>query len=541
MSTVNKKAPAETASASPTYAYTCAACMTARVGFPTAKALIEARMAALIAQVCRGGLNMNLPRENTERALMAEKACGTAAWANAEASYKAGGAAVIAEHRQSHMICPTCAEAHMRATFRSPTEAENGIIRVAQFIELTDTFQSWKKSPSGRGRTVGLELECNPTAKCILTMLARLVASPTVDHSLRGEYALELRSPVVNEYKLKQWLDATVNSSDWDAVIYFKCGLHCWIGVPDFSYFDLVQFLRYCVKNRSFFFEVVAPSRKPTVELQPSGAPTQIPTIRRALWNSLLASKGNLLLWLYGTKDPTHLRSPIDSKKSVMQTEKRANDRNARNYPYGAVSRYWWLNIHGFFRQKAVEIRLHQATNSGIKIFNWVRAWVRIADFISKAPKNYLDVPIQAVLGKELTTFFAARAKALAPLHAKYAMDGLAPPEEVLLHTRPPDRMRNPFGQARPINPQEEVARVVREAAVRERDRQGVDIELNLRDDPDELRDNEVVVAAPRPWDLGHQRVFLRQADGHGGWRVIEQVAAPDPGRMQDPLTVARN
>jgi hypothetical protein len=226
----------------------------------------------------------------------------------------------------------------------------------------------------GAGRTIGIEVECNPSLLSIVRAQSSKIMDIKDDHSLRGN-GIEFTSPILRESTVNKWLKEFKKLIK--ARVYKRCGLHIWIGIPDFSWWDIYRLMRFCKSNEKIFFSMVSRSRRPAPSLGDhlSGRPLQLPKI------PVLNTKESLLFWLYGTKK---LHADGLSK---MRRDKRANDNGTNGYPNGVVNRYWWINFHAFWYKRAIEIRLHGGTTNATKIRMWIRLWVDILDWISSGRK----------------------------------------------------------------------------------------------------------------------------------------------------------
>ena len=161
-------------------------------------------------------------------------------WPSAVRPLSRVGAARIANEYFKHFGRGSAVEASLIATGDAMTK-----------------FPTFHPNPiPGRGRTVGLEIESNPTPETSMHVICNWLAAPTVDHSIRGTYAIEFRSPVLRESTFPQWTNTIFDPQHWESKIYSRCGQHLWVGVDDFSWFDLAQFIKYCWIYRHYFYSI---------------------------------------------------------------------------------------------------------------------------------------------------------------------------------------------------------------------------------------------------------------------------------------------
>lgn len=249
----------------------------------------------------------------------------------------------------------------------------------------------------GTGRTVGIEIECNPTMDAF-KILPLKNCDIKYDRSLRGHSA-EIVSPVLSESNYEEWID-DICSTLLGSFVYKRCGLHVWIGTKDLSWMDAQNLLQYSIKWQRYFERIVSPSRKLHSEKSPSGSPMLIPYIPRS------QTKSGFLYALYGS-----FGKNLMSKRgvSMMKNSKRCNDSEV--YYNGPITRYWWLNIHGHFHRKAVEFRLHQGTTNKTKITNWVKFCMQIVERASIS-QNINTEPLSLV-SCDIASYYRQRSEKL--------------------------------------------------------------------------------------------------------------------------------
>lgn len=237
-------------------------------------------------------------------------------------------------------------------------------------------------------RTNGIEIEINIPPSAALDALA-LNCNLHRDGSLRGDYPVEIVSPVLSESTVGNWLDE-VSGVIKKGVIYRRAGLHTWHGLN--GWWAANNLLRMCSgwQSARLITWLVAPSRNPGGYDQ-SGRPMQIPRIPR------FESKKAMIHYLYGP-NPT----------GGMLHGRRINDRGNR-VPGASINRYWWVNIHPLWAKDAIEIRLHQATKNVEKILMWVRMWNQIC----AAAENGC-VPWHKAVSADVYKYYVGRAWALA-------------------------------------------------------------------------------------------------------------------------------
>jgi len=262
---------------------------------------------------------------------------------------------------------------------------------------------TWKASKpfinKGTGRTVGIEVECNPHPEWAKQVYDLGFVNATKDTSLRG-YAFELTSPhPLCLDDAREWIEKVFGKSR--ARIYSRCGLHIWVGAPNHSWHEANAVLRYARVWEKAFTELVSPSRSGFYE-DNSGRPSRI------RWDaSLYGTKQQFLRSLYGTND-----FRVKNKRmSTMAASKKCNDFHAQGferYP-GSISRYWWFNMHGWWHRKAYEIRLHQGTTDAEKIWNWLSFWCSIIDKIADR-RNIIFHPLYLTT-PELREYYTSRRK----------------------------------------------------------------------------------------------------------------------------------
>jgi len=259
------------------------------------------------------------------------------------------------------------------------------------------------------GRTIGIELECEPTYASVKALAKAKIASSCDDHSLRGGMRVEYRSPILSEANVESWCRRFFGLLE--ANVYNRCGLHIHVGTRDWSWHDAACALIYCAKWQGEFSRMVLPSRAMSDSPSPSGVPFALPySYISKFCKSLTSSKEGFMGHLYGPADVLFDRNT----GLCLLRNKRANDTtNAPRYP-GIVNRYWWFNIHGHFNKKAPEIRLHHATTSVDQVLAWVSLWVQLfGKIIDSSKLNYHPLDL---VSTDVAVFYKARIQAIATM-----------------------------------------------------------------------------------------------------------------------------
>lgn len=252
----------------------------------------------------------------------------------------------------------------------------------------------------GVGRTIGIEIECNPTLESQNKLVSWMVGGQHmvgggIDNSLRGAFPAEFKSPILHESNYEVWVNDLCEKLE--ATVYNRCGLHIHIGTHDFKWIDISRLMAYCSRWEKYFFSLVSRSRRvANGAAEGAGLPQKLP---EGFADAFLEEE-DLMMYLYG-------------KKKLTQDElanRRANDQDGPRYE-GAIHRYQWANFHGHFHKMAVEIRLHHGTTNPTKIKNWIEFWLCIFDFVksggdlSKHPREVIPV--------HLRSYYDERAKML--------------------------------------------------------------------------------------------------------------------------------
>lgn len=224
-------------------------------------------------------------------------------------------------------------------------------------------------SLDGVGRTVGVEVECEPTVDSQIEMAKWMyrgghMVTGTTDESLRGRYRVEYVSPIMRESNYEDWLDEFGDRID--ARVYNRCGLHVHVSTADFTWSDINHLMMHCRNfEANYYSKIVSPSRVIYFNGEQNNAGLPMPLPRE--FGKLYGRKSDMMIALYGERNLLN---------SIKQN-KRANDGRGPRYN-GAIHRYQWLNIHGHFFKKAVEIRLHHGTTDKEKIRNWIALWLSV-------------------------------------------------------------------------------------------------------------------------------------------------------------------
>lgn len=254
-----------------------------------------------------------------------------------------------------------------------------------------------KKEVEGTGRTVGVEVECEPTVGSQLELAMwgdkEHMVTGITDGSLRGKFPCEFVSPILHESNYEWWLGEF--GKRLNAVVYMRCGLHIHIGTQEFGWFEMNNLMRYLKKYEQFFFSVVSPSRRlpEVVNGNNAGLPVTLPDI------PAFHSREDLLDWCYGR---SRVKQSIGSN---IHKTKRCNDRGAK-YD-GNLNRYQWANFHGHWFKGAIEIRIHQGTSNVQKIANWMEFWFNIIPHAA-LPEEKWKHPLK-VIPKHLEVYYLDR------------------------------------------------------------------------------------------------------------------------------------
>ena len=258
--------------------------------------------------------------------------------------------------------------------------------------------------PAGIGRTIGVEVECEPTVKSQLDLALwgdkQHMITGSTDGSLRGKYPCEFISPILSESNYEEWLEELGNRLD--AKVYIRCGLHIHIGTEEYGWYEMNNLMRYIKAYESFFFSIVSPSRGLSEILNGNnaGLPVILPQIPS------FTSRESLLDWCYG-------RNRTWKKVGGnIHNSKRCNDRNI-HYD-GNLNRYQWANFHGHWFKGAIEIRIHQGTANVNKIKNWIEFWLNLIPH-AVLPERQWKHPL-LVVPKHLELYYLKRQQIFAEM-----------------------------------------------------------------------------------------------------------------------------
>lgn len=223
-----------------------------------------------------------------------------------------------------------------------------------------------------RSRTFGVEIECNAPlsgqeAVYESEELQKLGISSHRDGSLRTANAVEYASPPLGYLHIKKWVETVCSLSKAD--VYSRCGLHIWVGVEDYSWADLNKLLVACKKWEEEISELVPVQRVPSGEYIASGAPMRLPRYR------MYKTKKDFMSALYGPGIHEN-----GSRELRNLRGRRANEQGQRHFPHGLICRYHWLNVHPYFRCKAIEIRLHHGSVNADEINEWIYFWKAVIE-----------------------------------------------------------------------------------------------------------------------------------------------------------------
>ncbi len=262
-------------------------------------------------------------------------------------------------------------------------------------------------APTPSGRTVGIEVECEPTKISQLKMFAwrrdetnASLVTGSQDSSLRGKYKVEYISPVLDALTMDSWYDEF--SDRIDGIVYDKCGAHVHIGGKDLSWYDLMIAMKWCAINEPFIVNMVASTRlilKPDITGRPAYLPESWKTIN-------CRSKSELFERLYG--------KGMDRDKMIkIKEHKRANDQNGPRY-LGEIHRYYWLNVHSWWHRRTIEIRLHPGSlDLRVKMKNWSRYWMQVIDKVKKEGNKVLEYKPLELCDPAIAMYYRGRMKEL--------------------------------------------------------------------------------------------------------------------------------
>lgn len=232
-------------------------------------------------------------------------------------------------------------------------------------------------------RTNGVEIEINIGPR----KSGLLMSAPCEIHedgSLRGDYPLEIVSPILSQSTVSTWLKE-IEPVIKGEMIYKRTGLHVWVGTS--GWMTMQNLLHFGRAYQGFLRSLVAQSRWPTDAYQPSGAPMALPAI------PYFPDKKSMIEWLYG---------PNVTREHLLA--RRINDQ--RNRLDGArISRYWWMNCHPIWKKKAIEIRLHQGTTNITKIEMWIRMWNQIVQSCESGLRGWSEI-----VSPDVYRYYATRA-----------------------------------------------------------------------------------------------------------------------------------
>jgi hypothetical protein len=238
-------------------------------------------------------------------------------------------------------------------------------------------YEGVKSYTAGGCRTIGVELECQPSAATMASMLLWAkdgvpLVSAKQDTSLRGPNQCEYTSPIIDEITMDEWLAGFFDRLN--AQTYSRCGLHIHIGSKGIPSVGIFRLMKWCKENEADIVSLVSPSRIPTAATDGSGRPLILPP----QWvTANVKNRGDVMRLLYGFS-----RWNRDNGVNPILANRRANDQHGPRYN-GTVHRYQWLNVHSHFHRGTIEIRLHQATTSHKKLRNWILLWLKIIDDVT--------------------------------------------------------------------------------------------------------------------------------------------------------------
>lgn len=237
------------------------------------------------------------------------------------------------------------------------------------------------------GRTFGVEIECiAPLSRQEKLWHAATEPGTTMnmlgvgshrDGSLHAQNGVELVSHPLSWDNIQTWVRELCDLVEPE--VFRNCGLHVWVGVPDYTWHDLNMLLVACHKWEREVCSLVPPERQPRTHYLASGAPMSLPPQR--MWKN----KRHLLHYLYGA------RTVEDREFRFLVNHRRANDQGTRQFPDGTICRYHWLNVHPFWSKKAVEIRLHQGSANPDEIIEWLYLWKQIIENLGQFLEHGID------------------------------------------------------------------------------------------------------------------------------------------------------
>lgn len=258
-------------------------------------------------------------------------------------------------------------------------------------------------------RTIGWELECNPTPETVFYMWRHELCSFVEDGSLRGSNPVEMVTPVLSESTWKPYAERFFRNLK--ARIYQRAGLHLWIGTADLSWMHLLALWTFIHRNRVYFYAMCPPCRIPIAGTRNDGGPRELPECPPL---HKCCKKSSLLKILYGDTD---LRANKAYHKSRMQCSKRCNDKEVM-YEGGCLHRYQWVNLHGHFFRRAIEIRIHSATTSLEKFMGWANLWMSIVDRCAKSdPVKFSRMNLHEAIPESSSRFVRMRIARLKASH----------------------------------------------------------------------------------------------------------------------------
>ena len=310
--------------------------------------------------------------------------------------------------------CGGCGELFLRTQARSsmvPRSRQVGLSNISSFCDrcfdqsfplyYQCSLDKWPES-GGRGRTIGIEVECEPTQMSQIKLASwgnehdiHMIGSHR-DDSLRGKQQVEYVSPVLFEDSYKEWLGQMCLMLT--AGVYSRCGLHIHVGTDDFSWWHINRLCKYCFRYEKTFASMVPPHRRPKDGYAADGSPMSIPHT----WCRDFYNKDQLLFAIYGTNTFTTRGGELKIK------QRRANDQGKNPFP-GPVNRYMWLNVHGHWHKRAIEVRLHHGTGQFTKISMWIQLWLAVLQYIKES--NGYDSPLD-IAPKAVSDYYKRRIEA---------------------------------------------------------------------------------------------------------------------------------
>ena len=222
------------------------------------------------------------------------------------------------------------------------------------------------------------------------------------DGSLRGQYRLEITSPILHASNWATWF-SEIGSLAMDSYIYNRCGGHVHFGAEDLSWYEMNKLMVYC-HNWQNYFGSLCPYREMLDEYDHSGRPIRLPPAYGVVYKS----KEDMIYGLYrplrlegGRFEPIRLRG-----------QRRANDQGQGRFR-GPICRYHWLNVHSYFNQRTIEVRLHGATLNMKVMAMWIDMWLHLFDMVpNMSVEDLRRYSPDKILPKRIVLYYEKLSKA---------------------------------------------------------------------------------------------------------------------------------